>query len=184
MKAFDVPTTVEAYRNVRNVNLTRSRGPELSKEFHDYIFNQWMFFSENAYGISEKINKSTELMSKFGKTSPAGVHYHIKQIENTISEDAMDTYIGEFMRARTGFEHDVADIQTMMTHEKEKGLEEMDKELYLKLARFRHEIKLDSFKMLQDSALPLQVKKLKMEREKLRPAKPIPEVIKTEGVSE
>ena len=168
--------------------LTRSRGPELSKEFHDYIFNQWMFFSENAYGISEKINKSTELMSKFGKTSPAGVHYHIKQIEkdmeNSISEDAMDTYIGEFMRARTGFEHDVADIQTLMSHEKDKGLEDMDKELYLKLARFRHEIKLDSFKMLQDSALPLQVKKLKMEREKLRPAKPIPEVIKTEGVSE
>ena len=127
-------------------------------------------------------------MSKFGKTSPAGVHYHIKQIEkdmeNSISEDAMDTYIGEFMRARTGFEHDVADIQILMSHEKEKGLEDMDKELYLKLARFRHEIKLDSFKMLQDSALPLQVKKLKMEREKLRPAKPIPEVIKTEGVSE
>ena len=60
----------------------------------------------------------------------------------------------------------------------------MDKELYLKLARFRHEIKLDSFKMLQDSALPLQVKKLKMEREKLRPPKPIPEVIKTERPSE
>ena len=136
----------------------------------------------------EKINKSTELMSKFGKTTPAGVHYHIKQIEkemeSTISEDAMDTYIGEFMRARTGFEHDVADIQTLMSHEKEKGLEDMDKDLYLKLARFRHEIKLDSFKMLQDSALPLQVKKLKIEREKLRPPKPIPEVIKRERTSE
>ena len=180
--------TAEAYKDVRNVSLTRVRGPELSKEFHDYIFNQWMFFSENAYGIAEKINKSTELMSKFGKTTPSGVHYHIKQIEkemeDSISEDAMDTYIGEFMRARTGFEHDTADIQTMMDHEKEKGLEDMDKELYLKLARFRHEIKLDSFKMLQDSALPLQVKKLKIEREKLRPTKPIPEVIKSEGVSE
>ncbi len=168
--------------------MTRSRGPELSKDFHDYIFNQWMFFSENAYGIAEKINKSTELMSKFGKTTPAGVRYHIKQIEkemeSTISEDAMDTYIGEFMRARTGFEHDVADIQTLMSHEKEKGLEDMDKDLYLKLARLRHEIKLDSFKMLQDSALPLQVKKLKLEREKLRPPKPIPEVIKTERTSE
>jgi len=53
----------------------------------------------------------------------------------------------------------------------------MDKELYLKLSRFRHEIKLDSFKMLQDSALPLQVKKLKMERNKLRPQKPVAEVI-------
>ena len=147
-----------------------------------------MFFNEKEYGIAEKINKSTELMSKFGKTSPSGVHYHIKQIEkdmeDNISEDAMDTYIGEFMRARTGFEHDVADIQTLMSHEKEKGLEDMDKDLYLKLARFRHEIKLDSFKMLQDSALPLQVKKLKIEREKLRPPKPIPEVIKRERTSE
>ena len=137
-----------------------------------------MFFSENAYGIAEKINKDTELMSQFGKTTPAGVHYHIKQIEkemeDNISEDAMDTYIGEFMRARTGFENDVTDIQTLMSHEKEKGLEDMDKDLYLRLARFRHEIKLDSFKMLQDSALPLQVKKLKLEREKLRPARPMP----------
>ena len=145
--------------------MTRTRGPELSKEFHDYIFNQWMFFSENAYGIAEKINKDTELMSQFGKTTPAGVHYHIKQIEkemeDNISEDAMDTYIGE-----------------------EKGLEDMDKDLYLRLARFRHEIKLDSFKMLQDSALPLQVKKLKLEREKLRPARAIPEVIKSERSSE
>jgi hypothetical protein len=51
------------------------------------------------------------------------------------------------------------------------------------MARFRHEIKLDSFKMLQDSALPLQVKKLKMEREKLRPAKPMPKV-EDHGVSQ
>ena len=71
-----------------------------------------------------------------------------------------------------------------MSHEKEKGLEDMDKDLYLRLARFRHEIKLDSFKMLQDSALPLQVKKLKLEREKLRPAKAIPGVIKNEGTGQ
>jgi len=65
----------------------------------------------------------------------------------------------------------------LMKHEKEKGLDDMDKDLYLKLSRFRHEIKLDSFKMLQDSALPLQVKKLKMERAKLRPPKPTAEII-------
>jgi Tfp pilus assembly ATPase PilU len=91
----------------------------------------------------------------------------------------MDTYIGEFIRARTGFENDVADVEEIMKHEKDKGMEDMDKELYLKLSRFRHEIKLDSFKMLQDSALPLQVKKLKMERNKLRPKKPIPEIVHT-----
>lgn len=164
-----------------NSTLTRTRGPELSKDFKNYIFNQWMFFGKNAYQITEGINKDTKLMSQFGKTTPAGVHYHIKNIEkdleDTISEDAMDTYIGEFIRARTGFENDVADVEDLMVHEKDKGLDDMDKELYLKLSRFRHEIKLDSFKMLQDSALPLQVKKLKMERNKLRPQKPVAEVI-------
>jgi len=161
--------------------MTRTRGPDLSKEFKSYIFNQWMFFGKNAYQITETINKDTKLMSQFGKTTPAGVHYHIKNIEkdleDTISEDAMDTYIGEFIRARTGFENDVADVEDLMKHEKEKGLDDMDKDLYLKLSRFRHEIKLDSFKMLQDSALPLQVKKLKMERAKLRPPKPTAEII-------
>jgi hypothetical protein len=163
--------------------MTRTRGPELSKDFKNYIFNQWMFFGRNAYQIAETINKDTKLMSQFGKTTHAGVHYHIKNIErdleDTISEDAMDTYIGEFIRARTGFENDVADVEEIMKHEKDKGMEDMDKELYLKLSRFRHEIKLDSFKMLQDSALPLQVKKLKMERNKLRPKKPIPEIVHT-----
>jgi hypothetical protein len=74
-------------------------------------------------------------------------------------------------------------LEEIMADEKSKGFDNMDKELYLKFARTRHEIKLDSFKMLQDSALPLQVKKLKMERAKLRPARPMPEV-EDNGVSE
>ena len=160
--------------------MTRTRGPELSKKLHEYVSTQWMFFGRNAYQISDQINKDTVLMSQFGKTSPPGIHYHVKQIqqemENSISEDAMDTYIGEFIRARLGFEQDVIALEEIMLDEKNKGMEEMDKELYLKFARARHEIKLDSFKMLQDSALPLQVKKLKMERAKLRPARPMPEV--------
>ena len=159
----------------------RTRGPELSKKFHDYIFNQWMFFNLNAYQITERINSDTELLSMFGKTTPAGVHYHIIQIEkdmeNTISEDAMDTYIGEFLRAKTGLEQDVATIQEIMDDERKKGLDVMDKELFLKYARFKHEIKIDKFKLLQDSALPLQVKKLKLERQKYRPQKAISDVI-------
>ena len=167
--------------------MTRTRGPDLSKDFHEYISSQWMFFGRNAYQIAEQINKDTQLMSKYGKTTASGVHYHIKQIqqemENSISEDAMDTYIGEFIRARLGFEQDVIALEEIMADEKSKGFDNMDKELYLKFARTRHEIKLDSFKMLQDSALPLQVKKLKMERAKLRPARPMPEV-EDNGVSE
>jgi hypothetical protein len=104
-------------------------------------------------------------------------------MENSISEDALDTYIGEFIRARLGFEQDVIALEEIMADEKSKGFDNMDKELYLKFARTRHEIKLDSFRMLQDSALPLQVKKLKLERAKLRPARPMPQV-EDNGVSE
>ena len=153
--------------------MTRVRGPELSKEFKDYIFNQWMYFGKNAYQIANTINGDTKLMSQFGKTTPAGIHYHIirirEDLENTISEDAMDTYIGEFIRGMQGYEQDVESIDTLIEHEKGKGLDEADKDVIIKLMRLRHEIKTDKFKMLQDSALPLQVKKLKQERNKLRP---------------
>ena len=168
--------------------MTRTRGPELSKDFKDYIFNQWMFFGMNAYQIANKINGSTELMSKFGKATPAGIHYHIikirEDLENTISEDAMDTYIGEFIRGMQGYEQDVESIDILIEHEKSKGMDQADKDIIIKLMRLRHEVKTDKFKMLQDSALPLQIKKLKLERNKYRP-KPQGELeVIDEGVSE
>lgn len=130
-----------------------------------------MFMGHNAYQISNTVNNDSELMSKFGKCTPAGVHYHVlairREMENNISEDALDTYIAEFMRARIGFDMDVSEIDELIK------LAGEDIELVLKLRRHRHEIKIDSFKMLQDSALPLQVKKLKKERERYRPKKDI-----------
>ena len=62
--------------------MTRTRGPELSKEFRDYIYNEWTFKQRNAYQIAEQINGDSELMSKFGKTTPAGVTYHINIIKD------------------------------------------------------------------------------------------------------
>lgn len=149
------------------------RNPDLSKELHDYIYNQWMYFGLNAYQISNQINADTELMSKFGKTSSDGVRYHIvkirQELENTLSEDAMDTYIGEFMRGMEGYDQDIQSLDTLISHEKGNSLDQADKDTLIKLYRLRHEIKTDKFKMLQDSALPLQVKKLKRERDKYRP---------------
>jgi hypothetical protein len=163
--------------------MVRTRGPELSKEFHDHIATEYMFKGKNAYNIAEDINADTELMSQFGKTTPVGVRYHIlkiqKDMEDTINEDAMDTYIAEFIRARAGFDRDIVDMEGLIRLAHEQG----DTELELKLRRHRHEIKLDSFKMLQDSALPLQVKKLKKERERLRP-KPKMELPKSEDIGE
>ena len=115
-----------------------------------------MYFGKNAYQIANTINGDTKLMSQFGKTTPAGIHYHIirirEDLENTISEDAMDTYIGEFIRGMQGYEQDVESIDTLIEHEKGKGLDEADKDVIIKLMRLRHEIKTDKFKMLQDSA--------------------------------
>ena len=153
----------------------RTRGPELSKEFHNFISTEYMFHSRNAYQIAEKVNSDTELMSKFGKTTPAGIHYHIvriqKEMEDTINEDAMDTYIAEFIRARLGFEQDIVEMEKLIELATKDSDMNMEKrlELELKLRRHRHEIKLDSFRMLQDSALPLTVKKLKKERALYRP---------------
>ena len=166
--------------------MTRTRGPELSKEFKTYIYNEWVFKQRNSYQIANEINGSTELMSKFGKTTPAGIHYHIvnirKELEDTISESALDTYIGEFIRMKEGFDQDVASVDGLIeiAHSKE------DIELELKLRRHRHDIKLDKFRMLQDAELPLQIKKLKKERDRLLPkdniVKPVED--KDERVSE
>jgi hypothetical protein len=140
----------------------------------------------NAHQIANEVNKDTELMSKFGKTTPMGVHYHIvkirQELENTISEDALDTYIGEFIRAKEGLDQDVEALDGLIS----LAHEQADVELELKLRRHRHEVKLDKFRLLQDSELPLQVKKLKMERTKLRPPKPVPGIVNkvAEGDSE
>lgn len=167
--------------------MTRSRGPELSKELHKHVYNQWMYFGMNAYQISDEINASTELMSKFGKTSAIGIRYHIvkirEELENSINEDAMDTYIGEFIRGMEGYDQDVHSIDTLINHEKHDGLDNANKDVLIRLYRLRHEIKTDKFKMLQDSALPLQVKKLKRERDKYRP-KPMPKAPEVEDNSE
>ena len=153
--------------------MTRTRGPDFSADFKDFIRTEWMLKGHNSYQISNFVNSDNDLLSKFGKTTPAGVYYHIirirEELENTVSEDALDTYIGEFIRARLGFEQDVEAVDELIL------LAKPDIELELKLRRHRHEIKLDSFRMLQDAALPLQVKKLKLERAKYRPK---PNIIK------
>ena len=122
--------------------MTRSRSNETSAELHKYISTQWMFHGRNAYQISNTINQDNVLLSKYGKTSAPGIHYHIKrcekELENTINEDALDTYIGEFIRARIGFEQDVSAVDELITMTHDSG----DLELELKFRRHRHDIKI------------------------------------------
>jgi len=68
-------------------------------------------------------------------------------------------------------DRDIEDIDKLIKGEEEE--EEQNKDLLLKLLRFRHEIKLNKMKLLQDVELPIKVKKLKRER-KMRTLKLVP----------
>ena len=152
------------------------RNPKLSKELHDYIYNEWVFKQRNAYQITNTMNGSTELTNKYGKINVSGVNYHLhnikKELEDVVSDDAIDTYVAEFIRLKEGIDQDVAALDKML--ELCNGAEDIETEL--KIRRHRHEVKLDKFRMLQDAELPLAVKKMKMERNKRLPK---PNVVKS-----
>lgn len=159
------------------------RNSKLSKELHDYIYNEWVFKQRNAYQITNTIMNDTELHSKFGDINVSGVNYHLhnikKELEDVVSDDAIDTYVAEFIRLKEGIDQDVAALDKMLE------LNQDDQELELKIRRHRHEVKLDKFRMLQDAELPLAVKKMKAERMKRIPKKDIIQVEdNTEGSSE
>ncbi len=154
------------------------RNPALSKELHDYIYNEWVFKQRNMYQIANHINATTELNSKFGQVNPSGINYHLSQIkkelEDTVSDDAIDTYVAEFIRLKEGLDQDVAALDKML----ELTGDDIDTEL--KIRRHRHDVKLDKFRMLQDAELPLAVKKMKMERMRRLPKKDIVKAVEVD----
>lgn len=158
--------------------MVRVRGPELSKQLHQEIWNLWVYKGMNARMIAQHINSTSELMSKFGKVTPDGIHYHIKQIreelDNTVNEDALDIYVAEFIRKREQMEGEYEDVQKLIDEETVK--DDKDKDLILRLFRFRHEVSVDQLKMLQDVELPLAVKKMKIERNKNLPQRGVLEL--------
>ena len=159
------------------------RNPKLSKELHDYIYNEWVFKQRNAYQITNHINSDTELHSKFGDINVSGVNYHLhnikKELEDVVSDDAIDTYVAEFIRLKEGIDQDVAALDKMLE------LNTDDQELELKIRRHRHEVKLDKFRMLQDAELPLAVKKMKQERMRSIPKRDVVKAVESnEGSSE
>ena len=165
--------------------MVRTRGPELSRELHKEIWGMWVYRGMNARQIAKEINTNTDLLSKYGKVTPDGIHYHIvqirKELDNTVNEDALDIYVSEFIRERERIEGEIEDIQSLIDDTDKK-----DKELLIKLYKIRHEFGIDKMRLLQDVELPIAVKKMKSEREKTIPK---PNVIhleeeKDEGSSE
>lgn len=160
--------------------MVRTRGPELSKELHKEIWGMWVYRGMNARQIAKEINTNSDLLSKYGKVTPDGIHYHIvqirKELDNTVNEDALDIYVSEFIRERERIEGEIEDIQSLIDDTDKK-----DKELLIKLYKIRHEFGIDKMRLLQDVELPIAVKKMKSEREKMIPK---PNVIHLEDKDE
>lgn len=146
-----------------------ARSPELSEKLHTLIWDLWVYKNMGLEQIANHINGDTQLRSEFGEITKDGVYYHVvkirEELEKTVNEDALDSYVGEFIRAKEGLDADIQAVQVLIDAEKQNA--NSNPETLIKLMRLKHEIKVDRFKLLQDVELPIRVKKLKREREKL-----------------
>jgi len=163
-----------------------SRSLEKSERLHRVIWDLWVYHGMGVQQIANHINSTNELKSEFGEVSQQGVYYHVVKIrdelENTVNEDALDSYVGEFIRAKEGLDSDIEAVDKLIQSEKSQELP--NSETLIKLMRLKHEIKVDRFKLLQDVELPIRVKKLKREREKMIGTMPIAKLEIKDGVSE
>lgn len=170
--------------------MSKARNPELSKDLHRLVWDLWVYKNMGTSQIANYINSNVDLRSKFGEISKDGIYYHVvnirNELENTVNEDALDSYVGEFIRAKEGLDNDVESIQKLI--DSEENSQNPNKDILIKLMRLKHEIKVDKFKLLQDVELPIRVKKLKRERQRLASNLPIIEnaitVVTEDGVSE
>ncbi len=164
-----------------------ARNQETSEKLHRLIWDLWVYKSMGVQQIANHINSDTALRSEYGEISKDGVYYHIVQIRNeledTVNEDALDSYVGEFIRAKEGLDSDIEAVEKLI--ESEQSQELPNNETLIKLMRLKHEIKVDRFKLLQDVELPIRVKKLKRERQKMVGAVPVAKLeVQGNGVSE
>lgn len=99
--------------------------------------------------------------------SPAGVRIYLQKVhremEFYMNEDTFDKYLSEFSRKREIFDNEVEEINQMLEMLDPKDPKELAE--ITKLRKLRHEIRVDSLRLLQDIQLPMAVKKFKKERD-------------------
>lgn len=163
-----------------------SRSLEKSERLHRVIWDLWVYQGMGVQQIANHINSNATLRSEFGEISKDGVYYHVvhirNELENTVNEDALDSYVGEFIRAKEGLDSDIDAVEKLIALEQAQSLP--NNETLIKLMRLKHEIKVDRFKLLQDVELPIRVKKLKREREKMIGTIPVGKLEVQNGPSE
>lgn len=138
---------------------------EVTEALHKYIFAEYIWRGKGQATIVRQIENDKTLQQRFGGTvSPPTVSYHVKQIveelENSIDFDAMDKFVGEFLRYQQGIDSEIDDLEQMIQLiDKEKK-----PELWLSLKRFKKDLLDSRLKALADHELPLAVKRFKKER--------------------
>ena len=143
------------------------RSPEVSKELHQLIRDKYIYAGMSCRAIANEINGTVSLRSRFGDIDQSGVFYHVQQIreelEDTVNEDALDTYVAEFIRLKESLDADIEAVDAILATLEPKTKPE-DRDVWLRTSRFRKELKEMKMKLLQDVELPIRVKKLKRER--------------------
>jgi hypothetical protein len=140
-------------------------GPQ-TEELHKYIFANYVWQGRGQSTILKQIEDDSTLRQRFGgEFTPGLISYHVKQIneelENSVDFDAMDKFVGEYLRYQQSLDSEIGDLEEMIRLvDKEKK-----PELWLSLKRFKKDLLDARIKALADHELPLAVKKYKKERQ-------------------
>lgn len=138
------------------------RNKEDSEAIHQMILKYWAFSGWSAKRISQEFSNDPELKTKFGEISVSGVQAHIvrcrRELESLLDEDALEKFTGEFVRKQNIFDQEVEDIDNAQKYLDQEDPKQL--ETWLKLQRAKHEIHVDSIRMMQDIQLVLNVKKM------------------------
>lgn len=138
------------------------RTTEQSEAIHQMILKFWAFSGWSAKRISAEFSNDPDLKNKFGEISVSGVQEHIvrcrRELEALLDEDALEKFTGEFVRKQHIFDQEVEDIDKAMSKLDQEDPKQL--ETWLKCQRAKHEIHMDSIRMMQDIQLVLNVKKI------------------------
>ncbi len=167
-----------------------ARSPEKSAEVKRIIREMYMLGTKTTGAMAESLNGDEDFVRRYGKISKDGIYYHLRtirrELSEMVSEDALETYIPEFIRTRNSMEDDIDEankmLDTLPLDECKKNPKLM--EIRMRLVNMIHNFRLDQFKQLQDIELPITISAVNHERNSRR-LKPVEEVeIINERVSE
>ena len=141
------------------------RTPAQTEDLHKFIFAEYIWLGRGQSSILKKIEDDPDLRRRFGgDISGPVISYHVKQIneelENSIDFDAMDKFVGEYLRYQQTIDNEINDIEGMINLiDKEKK-----PELWLTMKKYKKDLLDSRLRALADHELPLAVKKFKKER--------------------